>query len=87
MYQYLLFDLDGTLTDSAEGIINCVQYALEKMGAEKRSREELRVFVGPPLSESFKNVCGFSEEEAKQAEDDEVDAIAVARALRSGEEE
>lgn len=67
MYQYLLFDLDGTLTDSAEGIINCVQYALEKMGAEKRSREELRVFVGPPLSESFKNVCGFSEEEAKQA--------------------
>ncbi len=67
MYQYLLFDLDGTLTDSAEGIIKCVQYAAEKMGAAFKSAEELKVFVGPPLSESFKAVYGFSEEETKQA--------------------
>ena len=67
MYRYLLFDLDGTLTDSAEGIIKCVQYAAQKMGAEYKSAEELRVFVGPPLSESFKAVYGFSEEETRQA--------------------
>lgn len=67
MYQYLLFDLDGTLTDSAEGIIKCVQYAAEKMGAEQKSEEELKVFIGPPLSESFPKVYGFSEEETGQA--------------------
>ena len=67
MYQYLLFDLDGTLTDSAEGIIKCVQYAAEKMGAAYKNAEELKVFVGPPLSESFKNVYEFSEEETQKA--------------------
>ena len=67
MYQYLLFDLDGTLTDSAEGIIKCVQYAAEKMGAAYKSAEELKIFVGPPLSESFKNVYEFSEEETQKA--------------------
>ncbi len=67
MYQYLLFDLDGTLTDSAEGIIKCVQYAAEKMGAELKKAEELRVFVGPPLFESFQNVYGFSEADTQQA--------------------
>ena len=67
MYQYLLFDLDGTLTDSAEGIIKCVQYAAEKMGAEFKPAEELKVFVGPPLSESFKNVYGFSDTQTEKA--------------------
>lgn len=67
MYQYLLFDLDGTLTDSAEGIIKCVQYAVEKMGATPKNAEELKGFVGPPLFESFQKVFGFSEEETQQA--------------------
>lgn len=67
MYQYLLFDLDGTLTDSAEGIIKCVQYALEKMGIVENDTEKLKVFVGPPLSESFMTVYGFSEEQAARA--------------------
>lgn len=67
MYQYLLFDLDGTLTDSEEGIIKCVQYAAEKMGAEFKDAEELRVFVGPPLSESFQTVYGFSKEDTQRA--------------------
>ena len=67
MYQYLLFDLDGTLTDSAEGIIKCVQYAAEKMGAIQKDAEELRVFIGPPLSESFPKVYGFTAEETQQA--------------------
>ena len=49
----ILFDLDGTLTDSGEGIINCAILALEHFGCSIPSREALRVFVGPPLHESF----------------------------------
>ncbi len=49
----ILFDLDGTLTDSGEGIINCAILALEHFGLPVPSREALRVFVGPPLHESF----------------------------------
>lgn len=51
----VLFDLDGTLTDSGEGIINCAILALEHYGLPIPSREEMRVFVGPPLTESFIN--------------------------------
>ena len=53
MKKTILFDLDGTLTDSGEGIINCVIYALEKFGLPIPERETLRYFVGPPLHESF----------------------------------
>jgi len=49
----VLFDLDGTLTDSGEGIINCAALALEHFHLPIPSREELRVFVGPPLQETF----------------------------------
>ena len=50
----ILFDLDGTLTDSGEGIINCAILALEHFGLPVPSREELGVFVGPPLDDTFK---------------------------------
>lgn len=53
MKKTILFDLDGTLTDSGEGIINCVILALEHFGLPVPSRDALRVFVGPPLHESF----------------------------------
>ena len=53
MKKTILFDLDGTLTDSGEGIINCAILALEHYGLPIPSREEMRVFVGPPLTESF----------------------------------
>lgn len=49
----ILFDLDGTLTDSGEGIINCVILALEHYGLPIPDRSALRVFVGPPLQETF----------------------------------
>lgn len=49
----ILFDLDGTLTDSGEGIINCAIPALEHFGITPPSREEMRVFVGPPLHDTF----------------------------------
>ena len=53
MEKAILFDLDGTLTDSGEGIINCAILALEHFGLPVPSREEMRVFVGPPLHETF----------------------------------
>ena len=53
MKKAILFDLDGTLTDSGEGIINCAILALKYFGCPIPSREEMRVFVGPPLHESF----------------------------------
>lgn len=49
----IFFDLDGTLTDSGEGIINCATLALEHFQIPIPSREELRVFVGPPLHKTF----------------------------------
>lgn len=53
MQKAILFDLDGTLTDSGEGIINCAIYTFEHYGLPVPSREEMRVFVGPPLHETF----------------------------------
>ena len=49
----ILFDLDGTLTDSGEGIINCATLALNHFGLPVPSREAMRVFVGPPLDQTF----------------------------------
>ena len=48
MYKAILFDLDGTLTESGEGITKCVQYALEKLGRPESDLEKLKVFIGPP---------------------------------------
>jgi len=62
----ILFDLDGTLTDSGEGIINCAILALEHFGLPVPSREEMRVFVGPPLTESFIN-HGVPADKAEEA--------------------
>ena len=53
MQKTILFDLDGTLTDSGEGIINCAILALEHFGLPIPTREEMRVFVGPPLDQTF----------------------------------
>lgn len=67
MYKAILFDLDGTLTQSGEGITKCVQYALEKLGKTQPDLKELEVFVGPPLLEQFMKYAGFDEETARQA--------------------
>ena len=66
MTRSILFDLDGTLTDSGEGIINCAILALEHFGCPIPSREALRVFVGPPLHESFIK-HGVPEDKAEEA--------------------
>ncbi len=63
----ILFDLDGTLTDSGRGIQNSVRYALSKMGRPIPPVSVLRKFVGPPLTEAFAAFCGMTAEEAREA--------------------
>ncbi len=66
MYQYLLFDLDGTLTDPYEGITRCFQVALEAFGIEEK-QENLKKVIGPPLIDAFMEFYGFSREEGELA--------------------
>ena len=66
MYRYILFDLDGTLTDSREGVVNSVKYSLMKMGKPIPSERELDRFLGPPLQDMYQELCGFTPEEAEQ---------------------
>lgn len=67
MIKHVLFDLDGTIIDSQEGIMNSVIYALEKMGYPTPEKKELFRFIGPPLATSFKEYYGMSEEDAAKA--------------------
>ena len=63
----ILFDLDGTLVDSGEGIMKSVQYALEAFGIQEEDASKLKRFVGPPLIHSFTTFYNLSEEEAQEA--------------------
>lgn len=69
MYKYVLFDLDGTLTDSKEGILNSVAYGLKKMGESTKGRLDWHVVVGPPLLLTFEQTYGFPKEKAQQLYD------------------
>ncbi len=64
-YKTLLFDLDGTLTDSAEGILNCFEHAIKTLGLEKP--DDMKRFVGPPLHDSFGELCGHDAQKTAQA--------------------
>ena len=63
-YDAVIFDLDGTLTDSLPGIFACTEYALEKMGLPVPPEPVLHRFLGPPLADSFMKYCGMTEEQA-----------------------
>lgn len=65
--KYLLFDLDGTLTDPAEGITNSVAYALEKFDIKITDRRELFPYIGPPLTNSFMQYHGLDRSQAEIA--------------------
>jgi len=67
MYDIVLFDLDGTLTDPGMGITNSVAHALRRWGIEVPPREELYKFIGPPLADSFAKYYGFSMEDAEKS--------------------
>lgn len=66
-YSDLLFDLDGTLTDSQPGITRCVELALHHFGIEVTHPRELVAFVGPPLRDSFRDFYGFTPEQTEIA--------------------
>ena len=67
MWRTILFDLDGTLVDTSEGMIRSVQYALGTVGKTETDGRVLRRYLGPPLSEAFREFASLSEEEAEQA--------------------
>lgn len=67
MYDYIMFDLDGTLTEPKEGITKSVQYALSKMGIEENDLDKLTCFIGPPLVVGFSEYYGMNEEDSNTA--------------------
>ena len=68
-YKNILFDLDGTLTDSGPGIRNAVRHALRRFGIEETEKEKLDRFIGPPLYDSFQRFYGIDPETAKNGEE------------------
>ncbi len=69
MFKYILFDLDGTLTDPKLGITSSVQYALRALGIEEPSLDKLEPFIGPPLTDSFREFYGLEGERLATAID------------------
>ena len=65
--KYIFLDLDGTITDSREGITKCFEYALNYFGITVENRADLEQFIGPPLEQSFREGFGFDEEKASLA--------------------
>lgn len=66
-YSAILFDLDGTLTDSGPGIKNAVSYALRALGYPVPDREALSTFIGPPLTAEFRRFCGMDQATSEEA--------------------
>jgi phosphoglycolate phosphatase len=64
--KYILLDLDGTLTDTEEGVVNAFLYSLSKIGVTVEDRSTMRWIIGPPIIESYKRMLSCSEEEAKK---------------------
>lgn len=67
VYQLILFDLDGTLTDPKPGITRSVRYALQRMGVAAPDLDALTCFIGPPLHHSFARYHGFDEAQTREA--------------------
>jgi phosphoglycolate phosphatase len=67
MISNILFDLDGTLTDSKAGIIKSAQYALESFGIEIENTDDLTQFIGPPLRQMFKELYNFNDTDVEKA--------------------
>ena len=66
-YKTILFDLDGTLTDSAPGILNSVRYGCRRIGIPVPDEATLRRFLGPPLIDSFHNLCALNDADTARA--------------------
>ena len=68
-YKYILFDFDGTLTDSSEGIFKSLTYAFESYDHGTPPDDLLKKFIGPPLYHSFTVFCGFDDKHAWEMTD------------------
>lgn len=66
-YDYILFDLDGTLSESAPGIRKCIELTLEKLGKDAPDLSDYSKFIGPPLADTFSGLCNLSDEDTKKA--------------------
>ena len=66
-FSYILFDLDGTLLDTAEGVIKAVQYTAATHGMEEKTESEIRSYIGPPIYDTFQIHYGLSQEESAHA--------------------
>ena len=67
MMKALLFDFDGTLFDTGPGVMNCVKYALDKLGISEADETRLRKFIGPPLFDMFQELYGMDDDTAHEA--------------------
>lgn len=68
-FQNVIFDLDGTLLDTTEGVVESVRYAARELGYPKAPEEELQKFIGPPIQQSFVSYYGADEKQAQEAAD------------------
>ena len=66
-FEVILFDLDGTLTDSGPGILNCIEYALDDQGIEYPDRATMRTYLGPPLAVTFREHFGMTDQQITEA--------------------
>ena len=66
-YDYILFDLDGTLSESAPGIRKCIELTLEKLNKPAPDLSDYSKFIGPPLADTFSGLCGLSQEDTVKA--------------------
>lgn len=65
-YKFALFDLDGTVSESAGGIRKSLEHAITELGKPLPNLDDYTLYIGPPLIDTFRNVCKFSEEEARR---------------------
>lgn len=65
-YKYILFDLDGTVSESAIGIRKSLEYAITKLGSELPNLDDYTLYIGPPLLDTFKNLCKLSDEQSRE---------------------
>lgn len=65
-YKYVLFDLDGTISESAGGIRKSLEHAITALGKPLPNLDDYTLYIGPPLIDTFRNVCHFSEEDSQK---------------------
>jgi phosphoglycolate phosphatase len=65
-YKYVLFDLDGTISESASGIRTSLEHAITALGKPLPNLDDYTLYIGPPLIDTFRNLCRFSEEDSEK---------------------